>query len=164
MRYLSVNRLSDFEFHDSEWMLASYDDHSLILEVTSLNIHKDSEQNLMDCDMEINCARMTFEGWNIVSYMPGVLWKTDDSGNSYPAEPMRTYSGEEALHLLLHELRQKITVFSFGQQSDGNWAISAGSSDEPYFEAAFCFDAVRVEWDAFRRPAWYVLRERGIQA
>ncbi|MBR2053479.1 MAG: hypothetical protein IJ968_01145, partial [Clostridia bacterium] len=79
---------------------------------------------------------------------------TDASGKSYPAEPIITYTSQDAEKRLLHELDRTTTIYRF-EEDDGNYRIS-GCGDEPYFEAVISFDGVTVEWDDFRRPAWYV--------
>ena len=68
MKYVSINRLSDFEFHDAEFIFDSFVNNNLSVKVSYLNIHKDTEQNPFDSDMEIESARITFEGFDIISY------------------------------------------------------------------------------------------------
>jgi len=34
--------------------------------------------------------------------------------------------------------------------------LLSAAADDPYFEATFSFGCAMVEWDAYRRPAWYV--------
>lgn len=53
MNYISQNRLSDFEFHDSYMKLINYADDRLTVSVRELNIHKGTDQNLYPTDMEI---------------------------------------------------------------------------------------------------------------
>ena len=126
-------------------------------------IHKNTEQNPSNCDMELQLARITFFGCEIINFEPGVPWITDASGKSYPAEPLITYTGHEAKEMLLHELNCTTCIYAFRKSDCERWRM-AGCGDEPYFEAQISFDTVTVEWDEFRRPAWYVLRERGIHA
>ena len=70
MKYVSINRLSDFEFHDSKLTLVSFEDQCLILNATYLNVHKGIEQNPHKVDMEIALASLTFEDFVIWSYEP----------------------------------------------------------------------------------------------
>lgn len=163
MKYQAVNTLYDFEFHDAVLHFVSYDSGSLVLDAMHLNIHKNTTQNTANCDMEIQLARITFCGCEILTYEPGVPWITDASGKSHPAEPLKTYTGHEAREMLLHELNCTTHVYAFNQDDCKAWRI-AGCGDEPYFEAQISFDTVTIEWDEFRQPAWYVLRERGIHA
>ena len=159
MKYRLIDRLADFEFHDSAWSLISYDSGKLVVEARFLNIHRAALADVITCDMEIQLAKITFCSCSVVAYEPGVTWKTDASGKSYPAEPMITYADLDAEKRLLHELDSTTTIYSFEEDNCGNYRIS-GCGDEPYFEAVISFNRVTIEWDDFRRPAWYVLRKR----
>ena len=65
MKYRVVNDLTPFEFHDSVWKLETFEAGALALRVKELNLHRDAAQNPCGCDMEIEEARMTFEGIRI---------------------------------------------------------------------------------------------------
>ena len=54
MRYTSIDRLQDFEFHDSEFRLIQWIDwplEKLVFSATSLNVHRDAEPNHSGVDM-----------------------------------------------------------------------------------------------------------------
>ena len=51
MHYSSNNRLQDFEFHDTELSLISWEDNRLIVSAKFLNVHKDAAPNNADADM-----------------------------------------------------------------------------------------------------------------
>ena len=101
---------------------------------------------------------MTFEGVRIWTHTPSVRWKSDAAGISRPAEAIVTCTGESAAERLLHELRRGINVFSMEEKND-RCKISA-CGDDPYFEAEFSVEAVRIEWDEYRGPAWYETRRQ----
>lgn len=42
MKYISTDRLCDFEFHDSEWSVVSWENGNLTVKLRALNIHKDA--------------------------------------------------------------------------------------------------------------------------
>ena len=163
MRFRSIDSLRDFEFHDSLWTLADGGSAALAFNAAALNLHQDAPQNPESCDMEIENARISLIGFRLAFYEPGVAWTTDAPGQSRPAEPQRTFTGDEAIALLLREAKHGIWVYALKQTAAREWVLS-GCGEEPYFEAGFSFDQVTIEWDKYRRPAWYVLRERGIQA
>ncbi len=52
MKYISTDRLTDFEFHDSVWAFDSWENGALRVKVTGLNIHKNTEQNDLGADMQ----------------------------------------------------------------------------------------------------------------
>ena len=163
MRFQSIDRLRDFEWHDSIWTLVQQDSDSFAFDVKELNLHRDSSQNPEDCDMEIETAHISFPGFRMAAYDPGVAWKQDASGKSCPTEPQKTYTGNEALELFLRDANRGIWVYSLEQTAPAEWRLS-GSGEEPYFEVRVSFDQTIIEWDSLRRPAWYVLHARGIQA
>ncbi len=143
MKYRVVNDLTPFEFHDSVWKLETFEAGALALRVKELNLHRDVAQNPCGCDMEIEEARMTFEGVRIWTHTPSVRWKSDAAGISRPAEAIVTCTGESAAERLLHELRRRINVFSMEEKNDRCKICACG--DDPYFEAEFSAEAVRIE-------------------
>ena len=158
MKYRVVDDLTFFEFHDSVWKLATFEAGALALRVKELNLQRGAAQNPCDCDMEIEEARMTFEGVRILTYTPSVRWKNDAAGMSRPVETIVTYTGEPVAERLLHELRHGINVFSM-EEKNGRCKISACGRD-PYFEAEFSAETIRIEWDALCGPAWYETRRQ----
>ncbi len=154
MKYISTNIFSDFEFHDSYFKLESFKDDVLTVSVQYLNIHKNTEQNHYPTDMEIEVARITFQGFNAKSFEPGRVWKQDASGKLHTDEPQFIFEGKIAEDKLLNELRVGSTVFEFGTLENGNYYFD-GAGDEPWFQAQFVFDSVVIEWYEYRKPAWY---------
>ena len=72
MKYCVVNDRTPFEFHDSVWRLAAFEAGALALRVKELNLHRDAALNPCGWDMEIEEARMTFEGVRILTHTPSV--------------------------------------------------------------------------------------------
>ena len=62
---------------------------------------------------------------------------------------------------VLEELTHGLNLIRFQKENDTCWLL-IGCGAEPYFEAQLSFENVIVEWDAFKGPAWYVLRARGL--
>ena len=154
MKFTSTNIFSDFEFHDAYFKLKSIENNVLTISVQYLNIHKNAEQNPCDTDMEIEIAQITFINFQVKSFEPGRAWKQDDNGKLYTDEPQVVFDGETAKEKSLNELRHGATIFEFGTLENGNHYFD-GAGDEPWFQVQFAFDAVNIEWDEFRKPAWY---------
>lgn len=150
--------LSDFEFHDAVFELVNLQDGNLTVHATELNIHQSAPQNDHQTDMEIDLARITFRDFRAVSFEPGQDWKRDALGHSYPVGPQIVYEDAQAEEHLLHELRNPMTVFEFAQE-DSLLRID-GCGDEPWFTAQFACSGVTIEWDEYRRPAWYVNKRK----
>lgn len=156
MKYACLNCLGDFEFHDSIWKLRSYQAQTLVVDVRMLNIHCEAPLNPHETDMEIELARMTFTGIEILSFDLGYVWKTDADGNSQPEELGGIYEGKDAEDRFLAELdagEYGSTVFQF-QKEDDAYTLD-GCGNEPWFAAQFRFASVKIEWDTYKKRAWY---------
>ena len=66
MKYTSTNIFSDFEFHDAYFKLESIKNNTLTISVRYLNIHKGTEQNPYNTDMEIEIAQITFSNFKFI--------------------------------------------------------------------------------------------------
>lgn len=159
MQYRAENNLDLFEFHDSVFSLVSFDGTDLVVSARCLNIHKDTEQNPSDYDMEIDCAEITFRGFRHPTYEPGRVWKMGEDGKSYPDGPRVVFSGQEALERILEELRNKMCVYHFEKEADDRYSIG-GCGEEPYFTVEFAFDCVQISWDEYKKKAWYELHRQ----
>lgn len=159
MRYKSENQLELFDFHDSELSYVSYDEKNLVISAQFLNIQKSAEQNPTDYDMEIQEARLTFRAVSELSYEPGRAWTTDADGRSVPVGPEVVYRDEAGEKRVLDALQAGMTVFSFERNDAGRFSVG-GTGAEPFFTIEFSCGAVLVEWDEYRKPAWYELNRR----
>lgn len=154
MNYQSTNILQDFEFHDTYFKFMKFDNNTLTISVQYLNIHKNTEQNHFPTDMEIEVANITFRKFCVKSFEPGRAWKEAANGKLYTEKPQIIFKGQTAKDKLLNELHTGATVFEFGKLENGNYYFD-GAGDEPWFQAQFSFDSVTLEWDEYRKPAWY---------
>ena len=154
MKYNSTNIFSDFEFHDAYFKLESIENNVLTISVQYLNLHKNTEQNSSDTDMEIEIAHITFSNFQLISFEPGRAWKEDENGALYTDEPQVIFEGESAKKKALNELQHGATIFEFGRLENGNPYFD-GAGEEPWFQVQFLFDSSTIEWDEFRKPAWY---------
>lgn len=158
MRYSSTNRLQDFEFHDAELSLVSWEENCLIVSAKFLNIHKNAAPNNTNADMEISEVRISFSGFQIKEFEPGRTWKTNENGESYAATPLIIHTGEAARSMFENELKNSITIMSMDSEN-GIYELGA-IGIEPYFSVRFVFSDVEIEWDDYRKKAWYELHRQ----
>ncbi len=158
MKYHSVNKLSDFEFHDAKISLNSFDNNHLVVNANYLNIHKDAEQNPHETDMEIASARITFTEFKLQSYEPGRAWRQDEGGNFYFDEPQIVLFGDEASIRFQAQLKAGLTIFDLGIKESSMYFIDAISED-PFLTICFTFESVVIEWDDYKKEAWYTSRQ-----
>ncbi|MBQ3014955.1 MAG: hypothetical protein IJD75_07475 [Clostridia bacterium] len=156
MKYRSKNQLKLFDFHDSVFSLVRFDGDELVVSVKHLNIHKNTIQNPSNYDMEIERAELTLKGVHSFSYEPGRGWKTGEDGQPYPIGPQIIYTGREAEEKIQEELQSSITVYDFDEKENGRYFIDA-LGIEPFFVMEFGFQDILIEWDAYRKKAWYEL-------
>ncbi len=161
MRYCIQDQLSQFEFHDAELSLLSFDGNTLRLSVRFLNVHKGIPENPYDTDMEIESAVMTFQGFQMYSYTrfgdnnKAILLYDDALRDRLNTEGI-TLLTEAATDAFLTSLREGITVCDHDLSGENNQLCLGGMSGiEPYFEARFGFCHVLAAWDVFSRKAWY---------
>lgn len=154
MKYQSANILQDFEFHDAYFKFEKFENNTLTISVKYLNIHKNTEQNPCNTDMEIEHTQITFSKFRALSFEPSRTWKQGENGELYTDEPQVIFEGHTAEEKLLNELRSGATVFEFGKLENRNYYFD-GASNEPWFQAQFSFDSVILEWDEYRKSAWY---------
>ena len=150
MKYVSIDRLCDFEFHDSEWSFVSYEGGNLTVKIEMLNIHKDAEQNDCGKDMEIQEAIVTFIGIKNFTYELPRTWKKDENGNSYTDDPLVIFEGDEAVGKFINE--RQVTVMYFDKTDEG---YDLGGIGDGWVSVKFAFDSVTVEWDEYDGTAWY---------
>ena len=168
MKYSSRDRLEDFEFHDSEFSLISWDkfldeipgnenNYRLVVSAKCLNVHKDAAPNNAGTDMEIKEARITFDGFRINEFEPGRIWKRDENGNLYTDDPLVIHTGDKARSAFENELRNTIIIVDISNDN-GEYSLGAMGLD-PYFSVRFTFSSVCIEWDDYSKKAWYELHK-----
>lgn len=158
MQYQSVDRLQDFEFHDSYWTMDHCEGDQFVIWIENLNTHKGTAQNNTDSDMEVKRAKVTFKGFAVRTFEPGRAWKVDENGESYTDDPLIIYKEAEACDKWIAELQRGHTVYDLAHE-ENVYSIGA-SGDCPYFSVEFAFDTVTVEWDAYSKKAWYELHRQ----
>jgi len=154
MKYISENRLQDFEFHDAELLSISFINDCLTLEADYLNVHSDAIQNPFDVDMEIEKAVLSFSGFKVYSYEIGRSWTINEAGEYYTDGPQVILFADEATQRFMKQRTAKITVFDFGIKDNGIYFMDA-MADDPFFTVCFSFDTATVSWDRFEKKAWY---------
>ena len=159
MRYVSVNRPTDFEFHDAKFMLESFDNTHLKVRASYVNVHKDAEQNPFETDMEIDKAYITFDGFDLISYEPSRESKQGEDGEYYFVGDRVILTEKNAYIQFEKMLKNGFTVYDFGLYNDSTYFIDALSND-PFFTVLFKFDKFTVEWDEYKGKAWYASKKQ----
>lgn len=158
MKYRVENQLDLFEYHDSVFSLVSFDKKELVVSVKHLNIHKDTKENPHDCDMEISSANIYFQNIQILSFEPVRAYQLDADGNWYTNEPQIIYQDDEAKENFINALKNGFSINGVDIQRHSECTTFDFDTNSPIcFNATFSFSNVIVEWDSYRRKAWYEL-------
>jgi len=157
MRFISKNKLSDFEFHDAQFALEVFDNNILAVKARYLNIHKDTEQNSFETDMEIESAIITFEKFKLISYESRKPLEQYENGALKSNELQLVFMEHSAYSCFYEQLKAGLTVLDFGVKECDIYFLDAMSKD-PVFTVCFTFENVSIEWDEYKKEAWYVSR------
>ncbi len=160
MRYISKDSTENFEFHDSFVKSADLENGILNLIVQYLNIHKGLPENPNDCDMEIEEAKITLTDFSLKCFTFGGAWQIDENGNSYQTESVTECEGEEGLVHFKREIDKGFTIldwYTSDQENELIYNIEA-CGDEPFFDVSFSASSITIEWDSYRKKAWYELK------
>ena len=158
MKYFSKNELNDFEFHDTVLSFESFSDNCLTLQATALNIHKSAEQNPHSTDMEISRARISFEGVRFLSYKYREdIWKKGNDGNDMIEQgPEIILHDQDASQRFLDQVKEWVRIYWLGLAENGVYYMDATSPENPFFTVLFTFNQIVIEWDDYKKEAWYV--------
>ena len=161
MNHIIKNDLDVFSFHDAELRLKNYDQKTLVVNVSHLNISKESKENPFEYDIEIKSAVMTFDEIEINYLEPMVGYKIDENGNYYTDKEKVIYKSEEARNRLLDALKKGVDINCIDvTHKSVRTAIEMSTCGNEMFFVGFSFADVTVEWDEYLKKAWYELHRQ----
>ena len=163
MKYHVENNLDLFEFHDADVSFVSFDNNELILSARHLNIHKNTDENPNDNDMEITLANVTFLKFKVLSFEPMRTYQIDDDGKWYTNEPRVIINGKEAeIHFLENAKKGfSINCIDVCKQKTRTKIEFSASTPNPFF-TTISFEDVVIEWNEYCKKAWYELHKQYI--
>lgn len=158
MKYRLENRPEDFEFHDALFSLVHTDDKKWVISAKYLNIHKNTEQNPTEFDMEIDEATITFTDVSVSVYKADGDLVKDINGNTRKEECI-LLKGTDAKNKFLAILEEPIIVLYFGTGDNALYTLE-GCGTESFFTVEFNFENIIVEWNGYCKKAWYELQKQ----
>ncbi len=159
MKFSLINRLSDFEFHDAEFYLKSYENDTLCVTAKHLNVHKGAKENPNDYDMEIQSAEISFQQTQICSFAPLQTYRRSKDGSWHADEPPIACSGEEAKDNVITALNKGISLNCIDTRKDKESTILQLTANDG-FVVEICFENVIVAWDEYTGKAWYEMQQQ----
>ena len=161
-KYTVIDKTDIFEFHDAKFTLERVEGNDIFIIAEYVNIHKIADHNPKGYDLEIDKALISFLGVSNLTYEPGRAWTKDENGNDVPLGPEIIFDGIDAWDKVTDELRRGVYLYTHSIQTDENTFCIDGCGIEPYFMINFKATGVRVEWDGYRKPAWYELKKYSV--
>lgn len=159
MKFSLINRLSDFEFHDAEFFLKSYENDTLCVTAKHLNVHKGTKENPSDYDMEIQSAEISFQQTQICSFAPLRTYRRSKDGSWHADEPPIACTGEEAKDKVITALNKGISLNCIDTRKDKESTILQLTANDG-FVVEICFENVIVAWDEYTGKAWYEMQQQ----
>ena len=161
MKYTSINRLQDFEFHDSKWELVKWikiaNTDCVTFKARLLNVHKNAAPNNSGVDMEIKEATIKFGDIVIKEYERMRSITFDENGNEILGEPQVIHKGDEARKMFEKDLEGEITVLYLGESNNGEYELEGIGYNYNCFMVRFSVSTVKIEWNDYSGAAWYEL-------
>lgn len=160
MKYCTMNNLQEYEFHDAKFTWNDFHDGVLSVTVDFLNIHRFTKENPDDEDMELDAATVTFYGLSVESLAFSRSITIDENGKAIIQEPP-IYQGKEIEEVFFKQLKESVFIYYAEIQKSGSKTVlelDAHKSDA--FHVVLSFDSVTVEWDSYRKKAWYELHKQ----
>ncbi len=156
--YSVTDNLDIFNFHDAELKLLNFKKNSNELTVSAkhLIIHKNTEQNPKNYDMEIKAAVITFTNIHDLDIVAGGLYIEDEKGELAPIEEPITMTDTDALDYLITVLSESdyFSVYELSKTGDGRYCMPVSCMPKS-FNLYFSFDNVKITWSEYENIAWY---------
>ena len=130
----------------------------IVLWLYCLNIHKYAKENPYGCDMEMDLTNIYFQNINILSYEPMISYKLNDDGIWCADEQLIIYTGDKARERFINAFKDGFCINGADiRKSDGLTIFDFDTNHPVFFNAAFSFSDVMVEWDSYCKKALYEL-------
>jgi hypothetical protein len=157
MKFISMNELEIFEFHDAITTSASLIDHVFEMNLKYLNVHKMTTVNPGKYDLQIKNAALKFSDCTIDTFVPDQEWKLNENGVLSTKDLMLNYTGADAESNFIRNCEVGLTILSFEcSETEGLYSVHMGAiGKEPYFEVKFRFRSCSAQWDEYSKKAWY---------
>lgn len=159
MKYVSIDELNNFSFHDGELKNIDFVNETMKWQVSGINATVKNLQNSFEKDMCTEDAEMIFENVEIKKIV-FCGYKTFDSNNNLIKEvDDRIASPDEYIEILSHTADDYCYIFSMDELSkiDNETYIVCFNLDSGVgnYYLTLSFSKSIVEWDEFYGIAWY---------
>ena len=159
LKYIAVNELDHFEYHDAELRKIAWKDTNLVWELSAVNVTTENTQNNSCKDMCIESAEIMFESCNIESIIFSACGRYDSNGALIESVEAEIALPEEYDEILRESLSSYCYIFSMNQyektESGKYWACFTIDGGAGHYDITISFLKSIVSWDMFSGEAWY---------
>jgi hypothetical protein len=159
MRYVSVNELSHFQFHDSGISTIDFDKQRMVWEVEAVNATTSNSQNDFSEDMCIKNAIITFENPCIESIVFGAYQVFDSNRNLIESHEDVTAPPTEYADILKNTPQSYCYILSMDElpsdDADGYRACFNIDGGAGNYYLTMKFSKSIIKWEEYSGKAWY---------
>lgn len=157
--YISRDELETFQFHDARLKEVRFTPEGIVWTVSDLNATTENSQNSSSTDLCMDTTRLAFEK-GVITEMVTVAFQTFSVEDKLIADdPVRTMEPPCFSQVFSARANRSIYIQSLESlvEIPGGYAAQFLLDFGPdLINTTIQFQSVRVEWDGFCGPAWYV--------
>lgn len=159
MRYVVINELNHFDFHDASLEKISYHEGNMIWKVSSVNATTESSQNNFNEDMCIKEAEVIFQNFNIEKIVFSAYEVYDSNQILIESIESITAKPNEYDDILNRSLEPYCYIYSMEELIEieeekylACFNIDGGAGD---YDITLSFTASTIQWNEYAGKAWY---------
>jgi len=158
MKYIAINELNRFEFHDAELQKIDFNDGNMRWQLSSVSATKQNSQNSFNEDMCIKEAEIIYESFNIEKIVFGAYQVYDANQVLIESVEAITANLDEYDDILINSLKHYCYIYSMEELleiEDRNlvcFNIDGGAGN---YYLMFSFSKSIVQWNEYAGEAWY---------
>ena len=159
MKYIAINELDKFEFHDAQIERIEFKESKMIWYISAVNATTENSQNNFPKDMCIDNAQLFFENVAIES-IAFLAYKITHANGSITEVERRPVPNNECHEILENSTTDYCGIFRLENLSQNNdktfiATFSIDSFSVGFYDLIFSFSKATVQWDTYYGEAWY---------
>lgn len=159
MKYIAINELNHFEFHDAELQKIDCNDENMRWQLSSVNATMQNSQNNLGKDMCIKEAEILFENIQIEEIVFAAYKVYDSNYVLIKSVGAKTANLDEYNDILKNTLSSYCYIYSFEELNkvDGKTHIVCINIDggAGIYYLTISFTKSIVQWNEYSGKAWY---------
>ncbi len=159
MRYIAIDELNHFSFHDAELQKIDFHDGNMIWQLSAVNATIHNSQNSFDKDMCIEEAEIVFENVQIEKIVFGAYKVYDSNQALIESVEAKTANPNEYNKILRNTMSNYCYIYSMEESPkvEGKTHIVCFNIDggAGNYYLTLSFTKSTVQWNEYSGKAWY---------